>query len=60
LALLPTPHDNPHDLPDKLIDIYEALLDFYSFNELEFFRAEFGDQILWQIYNDEVAPLYHY
>ena len=57
---LPTPHDAPHNLPDKLIDIYEALLDFYSFNELESFRAEFSDHILWQIYNEEVAPLYHY
>ena len=57
---LPTPLDKPHNLPDKLIDIYEALLDFYSFHELESFRAEFGDHILWKIYNDEVAPLYHY
>ena len=55
---LPTPHDNPHNLPDKLIDIYEALLDFYSFHELESLRAEFGDHILWQIYNEEIAPLY--
>lgn len=55
---LPTPHASPHNLPDKLIDIYEALLDFYSFHELESFRAEFGDHILWQIYNEEIAPLY--
>ena len=55
---LPTPLDNPHDLPDKLIGIYEALLDFYSFHELESLRAEFGDHILWQIYNEEIAPLY--
>lgn len=46
-----TLHENPHNLPDKLIDIYEALLDFYSFHELESFRAEFGNHILWQIYN---------
>ena len=56
---LPTPHDKPHNLPDKLIDIYEALLDFYSFHELESFRAEFGDNILLQIYNDEIAPYYY-
>ena len=56
---LPTLHASPHNLPDKLIDIYEALLDFYSFHELESFRAEFGDHILWQIYNDEIAPLYN-
>lgn len=56
---LPTPHDKPHNLPDKLIDIYEALLDFYSLHELESFRAEFGDNILLQIYNDEIAPYYY-
>ena len=55
---LPTPLDSPHNLPDKLIDIYEALLDFYSFHELESFRAEFGDHIFCQIYNEEIAPLY--
>lgn len=49
-----------HDIPIDLIDIYETLLDFYSFRELESFRAEFGDHILWQIYNDEIAPFYHY
>ena len=57
---LPTPHDKPHNLPDKLIDIYEALLDLYSFRELESFRAEYGDNILLQIYNDEIAPYYYY
>ena len=57
---LSTPLDRPHNLPANLIDIYEALLDFYSFHELESFRAEFGDHILWQIYNDEIAHLYHY
>ena len=57
---LPTPLNKPYNLPNKLIDIYEALLDFYSLHELESFRAEFGDHILWQIYNDEIAPFYHY
>ena len=50
----------PHAVPAYLRDIYAVLLDFYSANELESFRAEFGDQILWQIYHDEVATLYHY
>ena len=49
----------PRRFPDDLRDIYEFLLDFYSVNELESFRAEYGDQILWQIYNDEVALFYH-
>jgi len=50
----------PHDIPINLIDIYEALLDFYSLRELESFRAEYGDNILLQIYNDEIAPYYYY
>ncbi len=48
----------PRRVPADLRDIYKFLLDFYSVNELESFRAEFGDEILWQIYNDEVAPYY--
>ena len=50
----------PRRIPANVQDIYESLLDFYSANELESFRTEFGDQILWQIYNDEVAPFYYF
>ena len=50
----------PHRIPAEFQDVYEALLDFYSANELEYFRAEFGDHILWQIYNDEIVPLYYH
>ena len=46
-------------VPVDLRDIYAVLLDFYSANELESFRAEFGDHILWQIYNEEIAPFYY-
>ena len=49
----------PRRVPADLQDIYEFLLDFYSVNELESFRTEYGDQILWQIYNDEVVPYYY-
>ena len=52
-------NNTPHDIPIDLIDIYEALLDFYSRRELESFRAEYGDNILTQIYNDEIAPYYY-
>ncbi|MBQ3444679.1 MAG: hypothetical protein IJG33_15715 [Selenomonadaceae bacterium] len=48
----------PLSIPADLRDIYEFLLDFYSVDELETFRAELGDQILRQIYNDEIAPFY--
>lgn len=50
--------DIPRRIPSELKGIYEDLLDFYSSTELESFRAEFGDQILWQIYNDEIASFY--
>ena len=43
----------PQKIPSEYQDIYEALLDVYSLKELESFRAEYGDQILWQIYCDE-------
>ncbi len=50
----------PRNLPAELQDIYEFLLDIYSVDELETFRAELGDHILWQIYYDEIASFYHY
>ena len=54
LATFYTEQDNlPQKIPSEYQDIYEALLDFYSLKELESFRAEYGDQILWQIYCDE-------
>ena len=43
----------PQKITSEYQDIYEVLLDFYSLKELESFRAEYGDQILWQIYCDE-------
>ena len=49
----------PRSVSASLRDIYKILLDFYSVNELESFRAEYGDQILWQIYNDEIDYFYH-
>ena len=48
----------PRSVSASLRDIYKILLDFYSVNELESFRAEYGDQILWQIYNDEMDYFY--
>ena len=54
LSTFYTEQDNlPQKIPSEYQDIYEALLDFYSLKELESFRAEYGDQILWQIYCDE-------
>ena len=52
-------NDIPRKIPSDLQNIYEALLDFYSLHELESFRIEYGDQILRQIYNDEIASIYY-
>ena len=48
----------PRYLSDAFRDLYAVLLDFYSAAELESFRKEYGDHILWQLYDDEIAPLY--
>ena len=48
----------PRYLFDAFRDLYAVLLDFYSAAELESFRNEYGDHILWQLYDDEIAPLY--
>ena len=45
-------------VPFAFHDIYAVLLDFYSPAELEYFRKEYGDHILWQLYEEEIAPLY--
>ena len=67
MAILPKPptivrHDATHTLtkavPAAFRDIYTVLLDFYSPAELESFRKEFGDKILWQLYEEEIAPFY--
>ena len=52
-------NDIPNNISRDLIDIYSILLDFYSVAELEYFRKEFGDNILQRIYNEEVTPFYY-
>ena len=55
-------HDAKNSLaksvPFAFHEIYAVLLDFYSPAELESFRKEYGDHVLWQLYDDEIAPLY--
>lgn len=45
--------DYTKDLPSEYQQIYYELLDLYTVDELERFRKEYGDQMLWEIYNDE-------
>ena len=60
LSLYDEQNSIPHNISTDMLDIYQALLDFYSRRELESFRAEYGDNILLQIYNEEIAPSYQY
>ena len=48
----------PRKFSESYEDIYSVLLDFYSPAELESFRKEFGDKVLWQLYQEEIAPFY--
>ena len=47
-----------YSVPTSLRDLYAVLLDFYSPVELNSFRREFGDKVLWQLYEEEIAPFY--
>ena len=55
-------HDAKNSLaksvPFAFRDLYAVLLDFYSPAELESFRKEYGDHILWQLYEDEITLFY--
>ena len=42
-------------LPSEYQQIYYELLDIYSVDELENFRAEYGNKILFEIYADELG-----
>ena len=48
----------PLDLPSKYLNAYNELLDIYSREELEEYRRCFGDDVIWQMYEDEFGPFY--
>lgn len=48
----------PSDLSSELIQMYSDLLDLYAQNELEWYRKEYGDQIISQLYYDEFGPCF--
>ena len=43
----------PADLPEEYQEIYEALLDIYTTEQLDQVRIQYGNHILWQLYCDE-------
>lgn len=43
----------PEDLPPEYKELYEELLDLYAPEELEYFRLEYGDKILRELYEQE-------
>ena len=47
-------------LPETIRDEYEALLEFYSTDELEFLRAENGDSIILEMFRSEFGDWNEY
>ena len=45
-------------LPSSMTQMYDDLLEFYTQNELEWYRKEYGDQIINQLYNEEYGPFF--
>lgn len=52
--------DIPSSVPEEFIELYDTLLDFYSAAELEFFRQEYGSQIIPQLYREVLESYYGY
>lgn len=47
-----------HGVPDNLRGAYEELLDFYGFEELEEYRADYGDNSIQMLYASEFGKPY--
>lgn len=45
-------------LPSEYSELYDELLEFYTVEELERYREDFGDEVIYQIYIDEYGPFY--
>ncbi|MBQ3433729.1 MAG: hypothetical protein IJG24_01635 [Selenomonadaceae bacterium] len=45
-------------MPNEYEQIYTELLEIYTEEELEKYREEYGDQVLYEIYIDEWGPFY--
>lgn len=48
----------PDDLPVEYAAMYEELLDFYTYTELEELRKEYGDKAIKELYEAELGPGY--
>ena len=46
----------PNALPDEYLELYEELLGDYSSEQLDYFRQNYGDKILWELYCDLCDP----
>ena len=46
----------PKDLPAKYTQMYDELLDLYSYDELEELRKYYGDDIIEEVYKEEYMP----
>ena len=50
--------DTRRKLPSEYSELYDELLEFYTVEELEAYRENFGDEVIYQIYIDEYGPFY--
>ncbi|MBR0179053.1 MAG: hypothetical protein IJQ03_01310 [Firmicutes bacterium] len=48
----------PSDLSGYLAKMYDELLDLYTTAELEWFRKEYGDPVIGQLYDAEFGPYF--
>lgn len=48
----------PDNLPSYMAEMYNDLLEYYTQDELEWNRREYGDEIISQLYNAEFGPFY--
>ena len=46
------------DLPSDMIQMYNDLLELYTQRELEWHRKEYGDRIIYELYNEEFGPFF--
>lgn len=49
----------PCDLPSYMVEMYNDLLEYYTADELEWHRKEFGDRIICDLYNEEFGPFFN-
>ena len=55
---LPKKKVKPKGLPAEYLQMYDELLDYYEEEELEGYRKLYGDKVIAEMYDTEIAPMY--